>query len=286
MTTMAQSPADARGHAPAPARRTVRPSAKVLVGIVLVLAAAGAWFLRAPRGTTAAEARAVPAAATPVSSEREPGLSDAARRLAAVEAATARLQESVARTEAISRQALAAASGREERFVLAMLHLQAAVASSRPWSREYQAAVRVAPAGAVSAALDEVLLSHAARGLPTEADLRERFAALAPAILARTPTDAGLMDRAVTAFRSTFSAIGVARPPAPSSAETTVQRIQDHLRRGKLAAAVMDAAALDDALQPLIGGWLSQARARLAVEEAIRETLLRAIAGGRGSSPS
>ena len=266
--------------------RIVRRPTKVLAAFVLALVAVGAGVWGTSLDATAPEDNSAPAVVFTAPSVSEVRLTESDRRLAEVEQATARLEAAIARTESMSREALAASAGREERFILAMLHLQAAVTASRPWVREYQAAVSVAPAGALSVALDEVLVSHAARGLPTEADLRERFAALAPAILVRTPTGASVIDRAVTTVRSTFSAIGMARPPAPSDAEATVQRIQDHLRRGKLAAAVMDAAALDASVQPLIGGWLSQARARLAVEEAIRETLLRAITGRRGGSPS
>jgi hypothetical protein len=58
--------------------------------------------------------------------------------------------------------------------------------------------------------------------------------------------------------------------------------LQDQLRRGNLAAAVSDAATLDAGLQPLIAGWMAQARARLAVEQAVQETLLRAL--GRGGN--
>lgn len=266
--------------------RTGGQMTKVLAGFVLVLAAAGTLAWATSRGTSAPRPAAMPTAMTAALRDAGSRLAGADRRLAALEEATARLEGAIARTEAMSREALAASAGRTDSFVLAMLHLQAAVTASRPWVREYQAAVGVAPAGALSVAFDEVLVSHAARGLPTEADLRERFAALAPVIVARTPTGAGVLDRTATAFRSTFSAIGMARPPVPSDAEATVQRIQDHLRRGKLSAAVMDAAALDASVQPLIGGWLSQARARLAVEEAIRETLLRAITSDRGNSPS
>jgi hypothetical protein len=44
---------------------------------------------------------------------------------------------------------------------------------------------------------------------------------------------------------------------------------------------VADAGALDDAVQPLLAGWMAQARARLAVEQAVQETLLRALGTAR-----
>lgn len=203
-------------------------------------------------------------------------------RLAAIEGAIGRLETSAARSEEMSRRALETEGRRaaqQERFILAMLHLQAAIGSARPWLREYQAAANLAPPDSLPRPLAEVLASHAARGLATEADLRERFVALAPTLVARAPQAAGVAERAGAALRSAFATIGLAAPPAPSDVDAGVQRIQEQLRRGNLAAAVSDATTLDARVQPLIAGWLAQVRARLAVEQAVQETLLRAIAG-------
>ena len=71
--------------------------------------------------------------------------------------------------------------------------------------------------------------------------------------------------------------IGLAAPPAPTDQEQAIAGVAQQLRRGNLAAAVADASALDAALQPLLAGWLAQAGARLAVEQAVQETLLRAL---------
>ncbi len=87
------------------------------------------------------------------------------------------------RAEALARrsaeqQALVGPTG--DRFLAAALLLQSGIASPRPWLREYQALAALAPEGALPRPLAEVLASHATRGLPTEAELRERFAAMAP----------------------------------------------------------------------------------------------------------
>lgn len=164
-----------------------------------------------------------------------------------------------------------------DRFIPAALLLQAAIATPRPWLREYQAMVALAPPGALSPSLAEVLLSHAARGVPSEAELRERYAALQPQLVARAPRPGHAADQAFSMMRAAAAGIGLAAPPAPTDQEQAIAGVAHQLRRGNLAAAVADAAALDAALQPLLAGWLAQAGARLAVEQAVQETLLRAL---------
>lgn len=206
-------------------------------------------------------------------------------RLAALEDTTRRLEAALARNAgAFGRGAEADAvrGAQQERFILAMLHLQSAIASARPWLREYEVATTLAPPDALPRPVAEVLASHAARGLVAEADLRERFLALAPTLLTRAPRQGGVIEQAAAMMRSALAVIGLAAPPPPSDADAAIGRIQDHLRRGNLAGAVSDAATLDASLQPLIAGWLAQARARLAVEQAVQETLLRAF--GRSAS--
>jgi hypothetical protein len=200
--------------------------------------------------------------------------------IAALEVALAEAAAATARAEALTRrieQAEALRGPQGERFIAAALLLQAAIATPRPWLREYQALTSLAPPGALPAPLAEVLLSHAARGLPTEAELRERYAVLMPQLLARAPRGEDMVGRTLTAMRSTAAGIGLAAPPPASDQEQAIAGVAQQLRRGNLAAAVADAAALDPALQPLLAGWLAQAAARLAVEQAVHETLLRAL---------
>lgn len=248
--------------------RRVRAPLLAACGVAFGVAVAAAWM--SGRGQSAAtEGGRQVVADTSRSDERLSALEEAARRL---EASFARLAASGRGIEA------EATSGRQqERFILAMLHLQASLGSARPWMREYEAAASFATPDALPRPVAEILASHAARGLATEADLRERFAGLAPTLVARAPRQGGVVEQTTTMMRATLAAVGLAAPPPPSTADVTVSGIQDHLRRGNLAAAVSDAAMLDPSLQPLIAGWMAQARARLAVEQAVQETLLRAL---------
>lgn len=212
-----------------------------------------------------------------------------ADQLAAISARLSAIERTLARPAGTRPVAVGDNSGappaQRDRFILAMLHLQAAAATARPWLREYDLAASLAPPGLLSPTLAEVLASHAARGLASEAALMERFEMLAPSLVARGPRGGSLLDRVGSTARGAFSMLGLATPPAATETDAAVQRIREQLRRGQLAAALSDAATLDAALQPLLSGWLAQSRARLAVEQAIQETLLRAI-GTRGDGPA
>ncbi|WP_431285181.1 mitofilin family membrane protein [Humitalea sp. 24SJ18S-53] len=238
-------------------RRMALPGACLLIGMAI-----GSTVLLG-RHQTADAAAAMPSRPTSI----EVALED---RLLALEARH-QAQAAAATRSDIQRAPQA------DRFFAAALHLQAAIASPRPWLREYELVVALAPPGALARPLGEVLASHAARGIPTEADLRERFMTLTPVLAARVPAGGGLLERAGSTVRGGFANVGLVSPPAPSPTDATLAGIANQLRRGSLAAAVADAATLDASVQPLIAGWLAQARARLAVEQAIQETLLHAL---------
>jgi hypothetical protein len=238
-----------------------RPRRRALIGVAAGLAAltlmAGAGVLRG--GAAGASAVADPLAA----------------RVARLEVALAAARDEAARAAVLP---AAVSIQRADGFIAAALLLQSAVGTPRPWLREYRVMVALAPPDALPGPLAEVLLSHAARGLPTEAELRERFVALAPQLVSRAPRQGDVLDQTFSTMRGVVAGIGLASPPAPSDQEQAIAGVAHQLRRGNLAAAVSDAAALAPSLQPLLAGWLAQASARLAVEQAIQETLLRALA--------
>lgn len=200
-----------------------------------------------------------------------------------VEERVRRLEGQVARLDELARrgtQADPAALPRADRFLIALLHLENVVATSRPWQRDLQLVLELASGDQIARPLVEVLGSHAARGLPTEAELRERFMGLSLSIAARTPREGGILQRALGSMRATFADIGLMAPPVPGATEAALLSVAERLRRGDLAGAVTEVTMLGEDHQPLLAGWLSQARARLAVEHAIRETMLRALSPG------
>lgn len=175
-------------------------------------------------------------------------------------------------------QASVAAARPQDRLVPALLNLQMVAATARPWHRELRAVLDLDAARQIPAPVVEVLTSHSLRGVPTEGELHDRFLALAPAIAWRMPADHGVIDRAQLNMRAALSQIGLAAPPPPGEADAATASIGDRLRRGDLAGAVADATALDKRAEPLLVGWMAQARARLAVEQALRETILALLA--------
>jgi hypothetical protein len=260
-----------------PGRAVLRP---LTLGAIAFAGGLAAAALLPGGGLGAGPAGAQPSPAAPPASPLP---------LAALQAALAEAAAATERAEALARrveQEAALRGPQGDRFIAAALLLQAAIATPRPWLREYQALASLAPPGALPAPLAEVLLSHAARGLPTEAELRERYAALMPQLLARAPRSEDMLGRTLGAMRSTAAGIGLAAPPAASDQEQAIAGVAQQLRRGNLAGAVADAAALDPALQPLLAGWLAQAGARLAVEQAVHETLLRALLAPTPPTPA
>ena len=243
-----------------------------------------------PAGSLA-EPLAPPAVADAAAAERIAVLE---RRIQALEAALAAqggpVAQSVARAEDAARIAQAAAgsaaaaakdaaeaisaAGAQDRLVPALLNLQMVAATARPWSRELRAVLDLDAARQLPAPVVEVLTSHSLRGVPTEGELHDRFVALVPAITWRMPAEHGVLDRAQTNMRAALSGIGLVAPPPPGEADAATASIAERLRRGDLAGAVSDATALDKRAEPLLVGWMAQARARLAVEQALRETIL------------
>lgn len=170
-----------------------------------------------------------------------------------------------------------AAAPPADRFALAALHLQASLATSRPYLRELQALRDAAPPGGLPTILADALISHAARGLPSAAELRESFLAIAPNLIERAADRDDWLEWALTLGRRLLARIGVVDPPPPPPSEVTIANAARLLARGMIAPALADIETLDPALTPLLSGWLAQARARVAAEQAVQETILRAL---------
>jgi hypothetical protein len=191
---------------------------------------------------------------------------------------TARLASDTATQAASQATAALAQAHPQDRLVPALLNLQMVAATARPWHRELRALLDLDAGRHIPAPVVEVLTSHSLRGVPTEGELHDRFVALVPAIAWRMPAEHGVLDRAQLNMRAALSGIGLVAPPPPGEADAATASIAERLRRGDLAGAVADAAALDKRAEPLLVGWMAQARARLAVEQALRETILTLLA--------
>lgn len=177
--------------------------------------------------------------------------------------------------------AVPASFGRAEQtsFAVAALRLQMAIGSSRPWRREYDALVAMAPPDAIPQTIAALLSVHAIQGVPSEAELRERFLELAPQLPRRLLGNNSSLDRLVQHAQSFGASIGLTDGGAESRGTISITTIESQIRRGNLRAALSDAENLDPAIRPYLTAWLSDLQARVAVEEAVAELVAVAVEG-------
>ena len=164
-------------------------------------------------------------------------------------------------------------------FAVAALRLQMAIASSRPWRREYNALVAIAPPDAIPQPIAALLSVHAIQGVPNEAELRERFLELVPELPKRLLGSNSFIDHLVQRAQSLGASIGVTKDGAESRGTIFITTIESQIRRGNLRAALSDAENLDPTIRPYLTAWLSDLQARVAVEEAVAELVAVAIEG-------
>lgn len=177
--------------------------------------------------------------------------------------------------------ALPSAFGRVQQtsFAVSALRLQMAIASSRPWRREYDALVAMAPPDAIPQPIAALLSVHAIQGVPNEAELRERFLELAPQLPRRLLGGNSSIDRLVQRAQSLGASIGMTEGGAESRGTISITTIESQIRRGNLRAALSDTENLDPTIRPYLTAWLSDLQARVAVEEAVAELVALAVEG-------
>jgi hypothetical protein len=164
-------------------------------------------------------------------------------------------------------------------FALAALRLQIAIASSRPWRREYDALVAMAPPGAIPQPIASLLGVHAIRGVPNEVELRERFIELAPQLPKRLVGGPSSIDRLVQRAQSLGASIGLTDAGMEERGVLSITTIESQIRRGNLRGALSDSDNLDPAIRPYLAAWLADLQARVAVEEAVAELVTISVEG-------
>jgi hypothetical protein len=107
--------------------------------------------------------------------------------------------------------------------------------------------------------------------------LRESFAELLPRLTSRSDDDTGFADWLLRNWQRFLFALSLGDVPALSPMRVTLAHVEIQLARGQLAQALGELESLDPMLQPLLAGWLVKARARVAAEQAVQETILLAL---------
>jgi hypothetical protein len=196
-------------------------------------------------------------------------------RLATVEAATPadlpqRLQSfaSGAALANVEQRVTTLEALRHAAAVLALARLARAADEARPYLREFRALQTVAPEDPAIVVLEP----YAESGIPTMAMLAARFPDAARIAISaeRTGMADGFWSRLWARFRNMVSIRRIALGPGNDS-ESRLARAQAVLGEDNLAGAVEEVAALEGDAATAIAPWLREARARLAIDRAIRE---------------
>ncbi len=196
-------------------------------------------------------------------------LSPLAERTGRVEAEAAaiakRLDETVGALDEIKRRAAG-----PERLLVAVLQLQISSQAGRPFAEELRLIRQIIGADAALARPLESLSVPAQRGAPTLADLRDQFGQASGVIVERGVRDSRTwIERVGAGVKGTLAGVGLAPPPPLTPVEASVAETQRQLANGNLLAALTEIETLDAPVRALAGGWIAQARLRLAVDQAV-----------------
>jgi hypothetical protein len=199
---------------------------------------------------------------------------DADRRLVALEAQLpGRLTEIEAGLGALKRSS----SGPAKIYLIA-LGLRVAVQSAEPFADEVEAAATVGGTGPRIAAALEVLARHASNGVATRGQLWDRFQRrLAPRLRAY---DSAAGRSAFVQFRGWFNSLfldGAGTPMAAANAAAIGVLAAENMARGQLRPASEQLARLEGAFAAAAAPWLSDARARIAVDAATASLMAEAF---------
>lgn len=177
-------------------------------------------------------------------------------------------------------------------LVLAAGQLRASLAAGQPFQQDLQAvrALGIGDAG-VTQPLDAVS-AFAAKGIPTQAQLTDRFRPLASEIVRAAERGdgtswidqvTGKLATLVTVRRQGGGVVG-------TSPDAIVARAEAAVNENNLARAVEELSALQGAGAEAAAPWLTDAKARLAADQAGRQlndraiALLTTVAGGKGAA--
>jgi hypothetical protein len=164
--------------------------------------------------------------------------------------------------------------------VVAVAQLREATRTAAPFAAALEAMRAVAQPTPEMRSAMAALEPHAAKGVPTLAGLRERFAAAARRIAAAggaLPGE-GLVERTLNRLRSLVVVRRIGDGAEPGSIDEVLARVDADLREGDLAEAVEALKGLKGEPLEAAREWLAEAEARLAVERALAILHVQAVA--------
>jgi uroporphyrinogen-III synthase len=216
--------------------------------------------------------------------EQRPAGDPQAARSAAETASRLAAEIETLRGEVGALQCAAAAESAVDRtdqaLLLALTQLRRAAESARPFATELGAAMALAGERAELRAALQPLEARAAAGVPTVTLLAQRFPETASAIVRaeQAPPSEALGDRILAKLRSLVSIRRVGEATVEGGAEAAVAAAEQALAEGDLGAAVAALETLEGEPAAAAQPWLDEARARLAVEDALGAAQARLLA--------
>lgn len=194
-------------------------------------------------------------------------------RLAGIEDRLDSLSQSLTQAMAQTRAQQAQAAT----FLIAASQLATAAASSRSFAAELAALRAAAPA---KPGLDEIfgILAKHDAGVPSHAVLTDRFNRTASRVIDASivGTDEGLVGQTLTRITALVSVRRTGSAP-DGGINATLNEAEAALRAGDLAGAVKALDALDGDAAAAAADWLVDARARLALDDAVQALQSQAL---------
>lgn len=195
-------------------------------------------------------------------------------RLAAAEAKTAKLETLDARIAKLEASDLIDLARRAS-LATAVANLMRASQGSGPFKTEYDVVAAMMPG---DKRLTEIA-PLAEKGLPTIGTMIGTFGNIADAARDAEEASKGKTwwDRLLAHFTSLVSVRSVGETQGAST-DARLARGEVRLKAGDLAAAVKELSAIGGVARNTLSPWLSQAKARVALEAALADVNVRAIA--------
>jgi len=199
-----------------------------------------------------------------------PDLSSIRQQLTELDKTTADLGQQIAALGKAEQQQVAG-DPNATALALTALQIRGAVEVGRPFAPEYRALVALSSDHPDIAAAAAPLADAAETGVASRAVLTERLRQLAPEIAtARSPAKNTFKSQIVARLRSLVT-IRRVDGTAETAAEAAVGEAQNDMASGDLAGAIAALDKLDGPAKAAAEPWLKTAKARLAVETALRQ---------------
>lgn len=200
-------------------------------------------------------------------------------RLGALETSVAALDQRLGETAAVAERDRAAET-RAQALVLAVSQLRDATAGGAPYATALAAAQAAGDGADDVAAPLAALAARADSGVPGRSSLQADFPAMARAVRAADAVapEAGWVDQALARLEGLVTIRPEAGEVDGDGTAAILARAEGRLAHGNLAGAVDALGDLDGAAADAAAGWIADAQARLALEDALQAVTGAAIA--------